>query len=92
MRYGILGPIEVRDGERDVPLAQGRQRLLLALLLLHANETVSTDRLIDALWGASPPATVTASLQNLVSALRKSLGSGAVLTNGRGYALKVERG
>ncbi len=89
MRYGILGPIEVRDGERDVPLAQGRQRLLLALLLLHANETVSTDRLIDALWGASPPATVTASLQNLVSALRKSLGSGAVLTNGHGYTLKV---
>ena len=68
MRYGILGPLEVRDGQRTVALADGRQRLLLAVLLLHANQAVSSDRLIDALWGESPPASAKGSRAGEASA------------------------
>jgi YVTN family beta-propeller protein len=89
VRYGILGPLEVRDGERTVALAQGRQRLLLTVLLLHANRAVSSDRLIDALWGEAPPVSATGSLHNLVSGLRKALGAGRLVTQGRGYLLQV---
>jgi DNA-binding SARP family transcriptional activator len=89
MRYGILGPLEVRDGERTVPLAHGRQRVLLAVLLVHANEAISSDRLIDALWGEAPPPTAARSVHNLVSGLRKALGDGRLITEGRGYRLRV---
>jgi YVTN family beta-propeller protein len=89
MRYGILGPLEVRDGERAVALADGRQRLLLAVLLLHANQAVSSDRLIDALWGEAPPASAKGSLHNLVSGLRKALGNRRLVTHGHGYLLQV---
>src|SRR4051794_8982205 len=89
MRYRILGQLELRDGPRAVPLPQGRQRLLLAVLLLHANETVSSDRLIDALWGETPPPTAGRGLHNLVSALRKTLGNDALMTEGHGYVLRV---
>src|SRR4051812_40366528 len=92
MRYRILGQLELRDGPRAVPLPQGRQRLLLAVLLLHANETVSSDRLIDALWGGTPPPTAGRGLHNLVSALRKTLGNGALATEGHGYVLRVGDG
>src|SRR4051794_32828353 len=91
MRYLILGPFEILDGARPIPLAQGRQRLLLTVLLLARNEVVSSDRLIDALWGEAPPASATGSLHNLVSALRKALG-GRIVTRGHGYALAVEPG
>lgn len=87
MRYRVLGPLEVRDGPRNVPLRKGRQRLLLAVLLLRANETVSSDRLIDALWGEEPPATAGSSLHNLVSGLRRDLGDGRLVTRDGGYAL-----
>jgi YVTN family beta-propeller protein len=92
MRYGVLGPLEVRDGSRTIVLPRGRQRLLLAVLLLHANETLSSDQLIDALWGESPPPSAAASLHNLVSGLRKTLGNGQVVTTGHGYALRVADG
>lgn len=85
----MLGPIEVRDGAREVPLGQGRQRLLLAVLLLHPHQALSSDRLIDALWGESPPPTAGRSLHNLVSALRKALDNSALVTRGRAYALEV---
>jgi DNA-binding SARP family transcriptional activator len=68
MRYRVLGPLEVQDGTRTVPLRQGRQRLLLAVLLTAGGEPVSTDRLIEALWDEHPPPSATASLHNLVSA------------------------
>jgi YVTN family beta-propeller protein len=92
MRYGLLGPLEVRDGSGTVSLPQGRQQLLLAVLLLHANETLSRDRLIDALWGEAAPPTAARSLHNLVSGLRKRLGNGALVTQGHGYALRVADG
>src|SRR4051794_12028477 len=90
MRYRILGPLEVSDGTGVVPLAQGRQRLLLAVLLVHANEAISNDRLIDALWGEEPPPTAARSLHNLVSSLRKSLPGGDLETRGHGYLLRVD--
>ena len=92
MRYELLGPLEVRDGSRTIVLPRGRQRLLLAVLLLHANESLSSDQLIEALWGEAPPATAAASLHNLVSGLRKTLGNGQLVTTGHGYALRVSDG
>ncbi|MFL5931010.1 MAG: BTAD domain-containing putative transcriptional regulator [Gaiellaceae bacterium] len=79
----------VEDG-RPVELARGRQRALLAVLLLHANEVVSSDRLIDGLWGERPPATASKVLQNAVSQLRRALGDGLIVTRAPGYLLRVE--
>ena len=73
MEYRVLGPLEVRDGERSLPLAGAKQRALLALLLVNANHVVSRDRLIDELWGEQPPETAVTSLQVYVSRLRKLL-------------------
>src|SRR5919199_15224 len=90
VEFRILGPLEVeRDGE---PVAVGgqKQRALLALLLLNANRVVSTDRILDALWGDEPPRTAATSLQNFVSALRKAVGPDAVATRPPGYVLRVE--
>src|SRR6188474_3682662 len=70
----LLGPLEVRDGERIVALPRRQQRALLAALALRAGEVVSTDRLVTDLWGERAPASATGSLQNTVSALRKALG------------------
>jgi YVTN family beta-propeller protein len=91
MRFSILGPLEVFDDGDPVPLGAGRQRKLLAILLLHANEAVSPDRLIDELWDEHPPETAAKALQGLVSQLRKRLGTDSVLTVPGGYVLKLER-
>ena len=72
-------------------LGGGRQRALLAILLLHANEAVSADRLIDDLWGQSPPATARKIVQLYVSRLRKELGNGRLVSRSPGYMLCVER-
>lgn len=86
-QFGILGPLEVlRDGEL-VAIGGQKQRVLLAALLVRANEVVSTDRLVDDLWGAAPPRTAGTSLQNFVSILRKVLGADAVVTQPPGYVL-----
>jgi DNA-binding SARP family transcriptional activator len=57
VEYRILGPLEVVEGGGPVPLGRLKERLVLAVLLLHANEFVSRERLIDELWGESPPPT-----------------------------------
>jgi DNA-binding SARP family transcriptional activator/streptogramin lyase len=90
VEFRILGPLELVEDGRPVELAGGRQRTLLALLLLRANEVVSTDRLIDGLWGDRPPATAAKVLQNAVSQLRRSLGDNLILTRAPGYLLRVE--
>jgi DNA-binding SARP family transcriptional activator len=77
------------DDGRPVEVAGGRQRTLLALLLVHANEVVSTDRLIDGLWGERPPATAPKVLKNAVSQLRRSLGDNLIVTQTPGYLLRV---
>jgi predicted ATPase/DNA-binding SARP family transcriptional activator len=92
MEFRILGPLEVcTDGGPKLDLA-GKQKALLAVLLLHANEAVSTDRLIDALWGAEPPGTAGKALQVYVSRLRKLLepeGKELLVTRPPGYALEL---
>ncbi len=92
MEFRILGPLEVVHEDRPLPLGGMKLRGLLAMLLLHANEVVSVDRLIGALWGEPPPATAVASLQNRVSELRKLLGREALATHPPGYLLRVEPG
>ena len=96
MQYRLLGPVEVLDGDRVVAIGGGQRQSLLALLLIHANEVLSTDRLIDELWGSTPPPTAAKSLQVKVSTLRKALGQpghrpgdGPLVTRGNGYALRV---
>ena len=89
LRYGILGPLQVDDGAQTVQLTPGRQRLLLAVLLVHAGEAVTTDALIEALWDGEPPPSALRSLHNLVSNLRKALGDGVLVTEGRAYRLLV---
>jgi DNA-binding SARP family transcriptional activator len=90
MQVRILGPLEVWDDDRVVQLGAGRQRALLALLALHARESVTTDRLIEELWGSSAPPTAPKALQNLVSQLRRSLGAAAIETVPPGYRLRLE--
>jgi DNA-binding SARP family transcriptional activator len=90
MDFRLLGPLEVSDNERSLALGGVRQRSLLAVLLLQANELVSTDRLIDQLWGPVPPATALKGIQVYVSRLRKTLGEGRLATGAPGYALRVE--
>src|SRR6266542_1288145 len=89
MEYRVLGPLEVRDGDRSRPLAGAKQRALLALLLVNANHVVSRDRLIDELWGDEPPETAVTSVQVYVSRLRKVLPAGTLLTRAPGYLLEV---
>ena len=89
LRYLILGPLEVRDGETAVPLRGGQQRRLLAILLLHGGEAVSSDRLIEELWHGKPPETAAKALQGYISSLRKQLGQDSVQTVGSGYRLDV---
>ncbi len=73
MEFRILGPVEVWDKGRRRPLGGAKQRALLATLLLHANEVVSADRLIDDLWGEDSPENAATALRVNVSRLRKAL-------------------
>ncbi|HKP19998.1 MAG TPA: BTAD domain-containing putative transcriptional regulator, partial [Thermoleophilaceae bacterium] len=90
MDFRILGPLEALDGTRPVALGGRRRRAVLAALLLHPNETLSSERLIDELWGESPPANALKTLQVNVSRLRKSLPEEVLVTRGHGYELRVE--
>jgi YVTN family beta-propeller protein len=90
MEFLILGPLELRNRERTVRLSAAKQRALLGVLLLHANETVSTARLVDELWGERPPATAEKLVQGYVHALRKELGNDVLQTQPPGYMLSVE--
>jgi YVTN family beta-propeller protein len=90
VEFLILGPLEVRDGQNVVRLGAPKQRALLGALLLHPNETVSTARLIDELWGERPPATAEKLVQGYVHALRKQLGDGVLETRAPGYRVVLE--
>ena len=92
MRFAILGPLEVHDGKTPLSLGGGQQRKLLALLLLHANRPVPSDRLIEELWGGRPPETAAKALQGLVSQLRKQLGAATVETVSGGYLVRIDDG
>ena len=88
--FRLLGPLEVRSEGSPVELGGPKQRALLALLLFDAGRTVSTDHLINALWGERPPRTASTSLQNFVSQLRKVLGADRIVTKPPGYLLRIE--
>ncbi|HXV58661.1 MAG TPA: BTAD domain-containing putative transcriptional regulator, partial [Gaiellaceae bacterium] len=92
MEFLVLGPLQVVDDDHVLPVGTGRQTRLLAALLLAAGEVVSRDRLIDALWGESPPASAANALQVQVHSLRKLLGQERIATEGPGYRLQVEAG
>ena len=91
MEFRLLGPLEVADDGRLLALGGAKQRCLLAILLLHANQVVSADRLIDELWPDASPATAVRTLHVSVSRLRKELGAGRVITRTPGYLLQVDR-
>ena len=90
MDFRILGPVEVIAEGQPLPLGGQRPRALLAYLLLHANDVVAADRLIDELWFEAPRGGV-AALQTQISRLRRLLGD-RIVTSGAGYALRVEPG
>ncbi len=85
----VLGPLEVEVAGQAVELSSKKQRSLLAVLGLRAGEVVSTDRLVEELWGETAPKAAVGSLQNLVSALRKVLGPDLLVTRAPGYALEI---
>jgi predicted ATPase/class 3 adenylate cyclase/DNA-binding SARP family transcriptional activator len=90
MDFRILGPLEALDGSQPVALGGRRRRAVLAALLLNPNETMSSERLIDELWGESPPANAIKTLQVNVSRLRQELPEDVIVTRGHGYELRVE--
>ena len=95
--FGILGPIELCDGERRLPVGGPRQQRLLAFLVLHANGAVSADELIDGLWAEQDRAGAHKRLQVAVGRLRKALpgtagGDPRLRTVSGGYLLTVAAG
>src|SRR6187200_556976 len=92
MDFRILGPLEVHGDGGALPLGATKPRAVLAVLLLHANQPVSAERLAVALWGDDAPAGATRTVQVHVSRLRKALGDAeAVATTPAGYRLRVRR-
>ncbi|WP_433789416.1 BTAD domain-containing putative transcriptional regulator [Actinoplanes sp. CA-252034] len=87
MRYRILGPLSIMDGERQV--TAGRDRAVLAILLLHPNRIVALSELAETVWGPRPPATARNQLQNCVSRLRRVLPADAILTDPAGYGIQA---
>jgi DNA-binding SARP family transcriptional activator/tetratricopeptide (TPR) repeat protein len=95
VEFGLLGPLVVRSGGVVVPVTAGKQRVLLAALLLHANEVVGTDVLAEAVWGGRPPGTARVTLQNYVKRLRRVLGAQGyerIVTRPAGYLVAAGAG
>jgi len=87
--FRILGPLDVRENGHAIEVGGGKQRALFALLLVGGGKSISTDRLIDALWGEKAPASAVSSLHAYVSRLRSALGSDRLVRSGHGYQLVV---
>jgi DNA-binding SARP family transcriptional activator len=90
MRFGILGPLEAVEGQRPIVLRGRNQRAVLALLLLNANDVVARERLVEELWGETPPDTAAKIVQNAVSQLRKLIPPDLLVTRAPGYLLRVD--
>jgi DNA-binding SARP family transcriptional activator len=91
VEFGILGPLEVTHQGKAVHVGGAKERALVVILLLNANEAVSVDRLIDELWGVRPPLTARKSVQVRVAGLRRVLGEGVLLTSaGGGYLIRID--
>jgi DNA-binding SARP family transcriptional activator len=93
VEFRILGPLEVVEDGNPVALGTLKERLVLSVLLLHANEFISRERLIDDLWGEAPPPTAHKAVNVYLSKLRKTLvheGNDPIETAAGGYRLRVE--
>ena len=93
--FGILGPVVVRAAGMVRPVRRGKQRVLLAALLLNANQAVSLDEIAEIFWGLTPPPSARVTIRNYVVRLRKALadtGSSRISTQSRGYLIRVAAG
>jgi predicted ATPase/DNA-binding SARP family transcriptional activator len=90
LRIGILGPLHASGQDGDIALGGRKQRLLLADLVLNIGTSLSSDRLIDDLWGENPPPTAPGTLQAYVSRLRAGLGRDVITRSSLGYSLTPE--
>jgi DNA-binding SARP family transcriptional activator len=94
LEFRLLGPVEAFADSVSLDLGGAKQRAVLALLLLHANELLPRERLIDDLWGGDPPATARDTVKVYVGRLRRLLSSNGVpapvLTRGSGYVLAID--
>jgi DNA-binding SARP family transcriptional activator len=90
VRYRILGPLSVTDGVRDVAVTAGRDRVVLAMLLLSEGRIVGVDELIDAVWADDPPTTARGQLQTCVSRLRRTLPD-TITTDAGGWVRRTGR-
>ena len=92
IEFGVLGSLEVVGQDGPLALGAPKQRALLAALAVHRGEAVSSERLVDELWGEQAPASAIKIVQGYVSSLRKVLGDGVLVTHGRGYVLRIPPG
>src|SRR5262245_59326644 len=92
MEFRILGPLQVLEGDVQLSLGKPRDRAGLAVLFLHANEPLSRERLVDLVWGETPPRTANAAAYNCVSKLRNALGAERLPGEGGAYTLVVTEG
>src|ERR1700761_313389 len=95
MKFSVLGPVEADANGQRVAVGGGRQRALLALLLIHAGQVVSRDRLIEDLWAGSPPPGAPQSLDAYLSRLRRAFreagATGVLVTRAPGYVLQADQ-
>jgi DNA-binding SARP family transcriptional activator len=94
MEFRILGPLEVREEGRALEITRPKELAFLSILLLHSNEVLPVERLVDELWGLEPPAKPSEAIQELVYQLRKKLEAGrprgsVLMRQGEGYKLSV---
>src|ERR1700761_5914408 len=87
VELGVLGPLQVRQGGAPVGIPGAKPRAILTMLGLHDGSVVSADALVELLWGDDPPRTAAKALQTHISALRRALGDGFVVTAGAGWTL-----
>jgi DNA-binding SARP family transcriptional activator/ABC-type branched-subunit amino acid transport system substrate-binding protein len=89
VEFRLLGLLEVVGDDGPIRIVRGRESALLALLLLHSDRPLSTDRIIEEIWGESAPASAAKSVHIYISHLRKAVGVDRIETTGAGYLLHV---
>ena len=90
LQFRILGPLEVAQGDQTLSLGGRKQRAVLAHLLVHPNESVSVENLVDAVWGDDPPGSARGTLYSYVSHLRDVLGHDRIESHAPGYRLRLD--
>src|SRR5206468_11418882 len=90
MEFRVLGPLEVIGPRGRIKIGSDLQRAILALLVLHVGETVSTDHLIDEVWGDDPPPSARHAIGVHVARLRRALGVACIESQPHGYRLRAE--